>query len=162
MISVIIPCFNIELYIDQCLSSFQNQTYRDFEVICVDDGSTDGTTEIITRYTRQDKRFKLIIQNNQYAGVARNNGMKSAEGEYLLFFDGDDFCEPDMLSELVLSAEKNDSDIVLCDADCFNNLTQKTENDDTFLHTMYLHEFEARGFFSASDVKENIFSVIFP
>ncbi len=158
-ISVIIPCYNLERYLDDCLESFINQTYENFEVICVDDGSTDATAEIVSRYAQQDERFMLIGQKNLYAGVARNNGMKKAEGDYLLFFDGDDFCDEDMLLELVSRAERFDADIVLCDADCYNNSSKKFEYNDTFLRTMYIKDFEERGYFSYRDLPNSIFEI---
>ena len=80
-VSVIIPVYNTEKYLRQCLDSVVNQTLRDIEIICVDDGSTDGSIEILREYEQKDSRVKMLCQKNQYAGVARNNGLNYASGE---------------------------------------------------------------------------------
>ena len=91
-VSVIIPVYNAEKYLRQCLDSVVNQTLRDIEIICVDDGSTDGSIEILREYEQKDSRVKVLCQKNQYAGVARNNGLSHASGEYVFFMDSDDYC----------------------------------------------------------------------
>lgn len=113
-ISIILPVYNEEKYINQCLDSLCNQTLSDIEIICVDDGSTDGSLAILRSYEKLDDRIMVITQKNQYAGVARNNGMKHAKGKYLLFLDSDDIFEPDMLEKLYLRAEQDQLDIALC------------------------------------------------
>lgn len=155
-ISVIIPCYNVSDYIKECLDSFMNQTYADFEIICVDDGSVDDTVEIIEEYTKKDGRISLVKQSNQYAGVARNNGMKYAKGEYLLFFDGDDFCESDMLYKMVASAQKYHSDIVVCDIRSYDNVTGEYINSIGYLRTSCLCGFEKQGTVSYRDIPDHI------
>lgn len=155
-ISVIIPCYNVSNYIKECLDSFVNQTYRDLEVICVDDGSTDDTADIITAYMEIDDRIKLVRQSNQYAGAARNNGMKYAKGEYLFFFDGDDFCEQSLLDKMLTSAEKYDSDIVVCDLHSYDNATGEYTDTIGYLRTSYVREFEERGTVSWRDIPDYI------
>ena len=113
-VSVILPIYNEEQYLAQCLDSICNQTLKEIEIICVDDGSTDSSLHILRKYEKQDDRIKVLTQQNQYAGVARNHGMKYATGKYLTFLDSDDYFEPDMLEKMVLKAEKNDADIVIC------------------------------------------------
>lgn len=90
-ISVIIPCYNVSAYICQCLDSVLSQSLRELEVICVDDGSTDNTLEILRSYEKKDPRVRVLHQENQFAGVARNNGLAVAQGEYIAFLDGDDY-----------------------------------------------------------------------
>lgn len=90
-VSVVMPVYNVENYIEECLDSLINQTLKEIEIICVDDGSTDGTLKLLYKYEEADSRVKIIQQQNQYAGVARNNGMKHAVGEYIIFLDSDDF-----------------------------------------------------------------------
>ena len=90
-VSVIIPVYNAEKYLEKCLDSLLKQTFTDMEVICVDDGSTDASLEILKRFQEKDRRIHVLTQENQYAGTARNNGMKIAQGEYLLFLDSVDF-----------------------------------------------------------------------
>lgn len=155
-VSVIIPCYNVSDYIEECLDSFVNQTYRDFEVICIDDGSTDDTADIIGAYMETDRRIRLIRQSNQYAGAARNNGMKCARGKYLFFFDGDDFCEKELLDKMVASAEKYDSDIVVCDLHRYDNVTGEYTDTIGYLRMSYVCEFEERGTVSYRDIPDYI------
>lgn len=160
-ISVIIPCYNISEYIEECLDSFFMQTYTDFEIICVDDGSTDDTAEIIAKYAQKDSRISLIRQSNQYAGVARNNGMKYAKGEYLLFFDGDDFCGSDMLYKMMASAKKYHSDIVTCDIRSYDNATCEYIDAVGYLRTSYVRGFEEGGTVSWKDIPDYILTFAF-
>lgn len=115
-VSVIIPVYNAEKYIEKCLDSLLRQTYSEFEIICVDDGSNDSSLEILRKYERQDGRISVLTQKNQCAGVARNVGMEHAEGKYLLFLDADDFFCEDMLEQAVCEAEKNQTEILVFDA----------------------------------------------
>lgn len=128
LISVIIPAYNAEAYISQCLSSVLSQTLSDFELIVVDDGSTDRTAAVVEESACLDKRVRLIRQENQYAGMARNKGMKAAEGKYLYFLDADDWIEPDALETMYSSAESLGSDIVVARSEGFDN-----QRGDTWL-----------------------------
>lgn len=113
-ISVILPVYNEERYLEQCLNSICGQTLKEIEIICIDDGSTDQSLNILKKYEKQDSRVKIISQQNLYAGVARNQGMKYATGKYLSFLDSDDFFELDMLERMFQTAEKNDADVTIC------------------------------------------------
>ena len=93
-LSVVIPVYNIEDYIGKCLDSVLEQTYQNYEVIIVDDGSTDGTAGVCDEYAQKDERIRVIHKKNEGVSVARNTGIDIATGEYFLFFDGDDFMEP--------------------------------------------------------------------
>lgn len=116
-VSVIIPTYNVEKYIEQCLQSLVAQNYRNFEVICVDDGSTDGTKAVIERFVKQDRRIQLLEHPHcGKAGVMRNEGMKKAVGEYCLFLDGDDFFEPDLIGHALKRAREDQADVCLFDA----------------------------------------------
>ena len=119
-VSVIIPVYNAEKYLRECLDSVVNQTLREIEIICVDDGSTDASLEILEEYAAKDNRVKVLRQQNQYAGVARNNGMAAASGEYYMFLDADDFFEPELLEELYTKAAELRADVCLCGADKFD------------------------------------------
>lgn len=90
-VSVIIPVYNAEKYLRECLDSVVNQTLEEIEVICVDDGSTDGSLDILYEYEEKDSRVKVLKQKNQHAGVARNAGIDIAQGEYVHFLDSDDY-----------------------------------------------------------------------
>lgn len=124
-VSVIIPVYNAEKYIKECIDSLLKQTYPDFEIICVDDGSQDRSLEILREYEKQDGRISVLTQRNQYAGVARNAGMERAKGKYLLFLDADDFFCEDMLERLVYEAEKGQTEILVFDAYRYDNLRKK-------------------------------------
>lgn len=122
-VSVVVPVYNTEKYLPKCIESLIHQTLKNVEFIFVDDGSTDHSVEIIEKYQQQDNRIKLIKQKNQYAGVARNNGMKQATGKYIIFLDSDDFFALNMLEEAFQSGEKNQAEIVVFGAYNYNQLT---------------------------------------
>lgn len=105
-VSVIIPSYNAAEYIAQTLESVLAQTLSDIEVIVVDDGSTDSTRDVVAEFACKDSRVTLVEQANQFAGVARNNGMAKARGTYLYFLDADDYIEKTALEELVDAIEK--------------------------------------------------------
>ena len=145
IVSVIIPVYNVEKYLWQCLDSVLGQSLDEIEIICVDDGSTDGSSGILKNYAERDSRLKIIEQNNLYAGGARNNGLKEATGKYVIFLDSDDFFEPNMLELMYQKMEKTGADICVCDADFYDNEngTYKIANllklkfcpnDDCFTH----------------------------
>ena len=98
-VSVIIPVYNSEKYIGECLESLLSQTLSEIEIICVDDGSTDGSAEILKSYADKDPRVRVLNQENKGAGAARNYGLRESRGKYLSFLDSDDFFEPDMLEK---------------------------------------------------------------
>ena len=122
-VSVIIPVYNAEKYLEECLDSLLRQTFTDMEIICVDDGSTDSSAEILKRFQEKDRRIRVLFQENQYAGIARNNGMKIAQGEYLLFLDADDFFEDTLLEKIYSQGKKMGADIVLFGAKQYNEKT---------------------------------------
>ena len=113
-ISVIIPVYNVEKYLRQCLDCVVAQTLREIEIICVDDGSTDDSLKILNEYAASDKRITVLKQQNKGAGAARNAGMAAAKGEFLSFLDSDDFFEPNMLETMYDKAQEDGSDIVVC------------------------------------------------
>ena len=101
MISIIVPVYNEEKYLPQCLNSLINQTYQDIEIICVNDGSTDGSLSILELYAAKDERVKIISQTNQGLSEARNIGIKAAQGEWMMFVDSDDWLETDCCQKVV-------------------------------------------------------------
>lgn len=129
-VSIIIPVYNVEEYLGQCLDSLLSQTLDDFEIICVDDGSTDKSADILETYAANDHRIKIITQKNKGAGAARNTGEKEATGTYLFFMDSDDYCSTDFLSKVVPYAEKKDSDILVFNYCKFDNQSGKKEYRD--------------------------------
>jgi glycosyltransferase EpsH len=113
-ISVIIPIYNIDKYIQKCLDSLNIQTYNEYEVIMVDDGSTDGSTKICKEYSADSDRFKYIHTENHGVSHARNVGIKNAKGEFITFVDGDDYVEKDYLEKLYNALTQSSSDIAAC------------------------------------------------
>ena len=118
MISVIVPVYNVEKYLEECLDSIKNQTFNDIEVILVNDGSTDNSLEICERYCSQDPRFHLINQENKGQSIARNIGVAESRGELIVFIDSDDIVKIDLLEKLI-NYISDGIDIVECN---------KTEN----------------------------------
>ena len=138
-VSVIIPVYNGEHYLRQCLDSVCNQTLREIEIICVDDGSSDSSFQILEEYQRKDDRIRLFQQQNKYAGTARNLGKKHAAGEYLMFWDCDDFFEPDALEKLYTKASCLQADICVCGGNKYFHNTQKTApNVSSYLNPKYV------------------------
>ncbi len=114
-ISVIIPVYNVEKYLTCCLDSILAQTFTDFEVICINDGSSDGSADILAKYALKDKRIQVITQENQGLSVARNNGLKKACGQYIQFLDSDDCIHPQTLEILYYIITKHNADMVCFD-----------------------------------------------
>lgn len=112
-VSVIVPVFNTEEYLEKCLDSLTNQTLEDIEIICVDDGSTDNSSKILQEYSKLDSRIKIITQGNKKQGAARNNGVINATGEYIGYVDSDDWVDYDYYEDLYNAAKKYDSDIAI-------------------------------------------------
>lgn len=111
-VSIIIPVYNAEKSISETMDSLINQTYRNLEIICVDDGSSDNSVSKINEYIKKDSRIVLLQQKNQYAGIARNNGLAHASGDYVMFLDSDDVFEKNMVKYLVKKSKKYDPDII--------------------------------------------------
>ena len=116
MISIIVPIYNGSNVIVRCLKSILNQSYKDLEIVLVNDGSTDNSLEILKEYRKIDKRIILINQINKGVAAARNTGLKNCTGDYFLFVDADDWIENDMI-EKMMSLLKEDTDIVFCNSD---------------------------------------------
>lgn len=115
LISIIIPIFNLENYLPNCIDSIVKQTYKNIEIILVDDGSTDGSINICRAYERQDKRVRVIKKKeNEGAGMARNAGIDIAKGQYIMFIDGDDFVANNYVEELFKMLLKTNADIAIC------------------------------------------------
>ncbi|MDR1104050.1 MAG: glycosyltransferase [Endomicrobium sp.] len=112
-VSVIIPVYNTEKYLRQCLDSVVNQTLKDIEIICINDGSTDNSLQILNEYANKDNRIVVINSTNEGAEASRNKGLVISNGKYLMFWDSDDFFELDALEEFYDTAEENQCDIVL-------------------------------------------------
>lgn len=123
-ISVVIPVYNVEKYIRECIESIINQTFKDIEIIVVNDGSKDNSIKIVEEYL-SDKRLKIINKENRGLSSARNKGMKIARGEYIYFIDSDDFIEKDVLEVLYKNLELERFDIIFSNFSFYNDKTKK-------------------------------------
>lgn len=114
LISVIVPVYNVEKYIRECLDSIVNQTYKNLQIILVDDGSTDNSGKICDEFAKKDSRITVVHQENQGAGAAKNAGLDLIKGEYFSIIDSDDYIDLSMYKIMVSLMEQYDSDIAQC------------------------------------------------
>ena len=126
-LSVIVPCYNVEEYLGECLDSIINQTFRDIEIVCINDGSTDNTLDILNSYAKKDDRIKIINQTNQGLSMARNMGLKNVTGEYVTFIDSDDFFELTAFEETLKIVDKKSLDLLIFKLINFNDETHEKE-----------------------------------
>ena len=126
VISVVVPVYNVEPYLIECLESIINQTYRDLEIILIDDGSTDKSGDICEEYAKKDDRIIVIHQSNQGSASAKNAGLRKASGEYLAFVDSDDFLQEDAYEFMVRQLEEYHADII---QGYFRKVYQKNHRD---------------------------------
>ena len=114
LISVIVPIYKVENYLKKCLDSIVNQTYKNLEIILIDDGSPDNCGKICDEYAKKDERSKVIHKENEGVSIARNAGLKIASGDYIAFVDSDDWIELDMYEEMIKCAQEKNVDMVRC------------------------------------------------
>ena len=124
-VSVVMAVYNAERYLRQALGSVCAQTLKEIEIICVDDGSTDGSMEILKEFAGQDDRIKILqhLEKTDGAAAARNMGLQAAKGEYLSFLDADDWFEPDMLEKAYEKASLQELDVLIFDAYVYREAT---------------------------------------
>lgn len=113
LVSIVLPIYNVEKYLDRCIESVINQTYRNLEILLVDDGSPDDCPQKCEEWAKKDGRIKVIHKANAGLGYARNTGIENASGEYICFFDSDDYIDPSTIEKAYNTAQKNNSDMVL-------------------------------------------------
>lgn len=157
-VSVVMPVYNAADYLQESLGSILTQSLREIEVICVNDGSTDNSLEILERYQKDDDRIKIINQKNQYAGVARNNGLKVARGEYVIFWDADDFFHQNALRGMYEKAKETAADIVICNSNVYDDVNKQILPGHGSLIYQYLPQ---KDVFSYKDIPEYIFQISF-
>ena len=121
LITVIVPVCNVAKYLRRCLDSVISQTYQNLEIICVDDGSTDHSSEICEQYALKDERVKVFHQENQGVSAARNKGLDMVAGEYITFVDSDDYIQSDMLERLYSELSKSEASYVICGYNVVNS-----------------------------------------
>ena len=168
LVSVIVPVYNAELYLPETMNSILRQSYVNMEVICVDDGSVDGSLSILEGFAQSDSRIRIITGSNRGAGIARNRGIDEASGKYICFVDGDDVLEPGLLEGAVAAAEEGSADIVLYDSDRFGEAVDYAALTLHTLHAELLPEALMKPGnkiskpFSAADIPRDILNVTSP
>ena len=121
LVSVVVPVYNVKDYLYECIDSIKNQTYKNIEIILVDDGSTDGSSQICDELAKEDERIKLIHKENGGLSDARNVGLNYSNGEYIIFIDSDDLISKIMIEQMINSMLINDADISACTFKTFKN-----------------------------------------
>ncbi|MDR2007401.1 MAG: glycosyltransferase [Alphaproteobacteria bacterium] len=135
-ISIIIPVYNVEIYLEKCLNSVINQTLTDIEIICINDGSTDNSLDILKKYEKLDRRIILINQENQGVSVARNNGLKIATAPYIMFIDPDDWLEIDAATVMYNAITTNECDLVQAKTHVhYEELYHLKDNDESYFNS---------------------------
>ena len=155
-VSVIIPVYNTEEYLTKCLETVINQTLKEIEIICIDDGSTDDSLYILKKYAENEERMTVLKQENLHAGVARNAGIVVAKGKYLSFLDSDDFFELNMLEVLYKKIIKKNSDIIICKCKSIDLITGRM-NEDICNNSLRLDLIPKNNNFSLLEISKNIF-----
>lgn len=122
-VTIVVPVYNVEQYLDQCLESLTKQTYSDIQIVLVDDGSTDSSGRICDVWSKSDARINVIHQANRGLSAARNNGLSIARGEYIEFVDSDDYVEKELIETLVQTIDKTGADAAIFEFDCINDST---------------------------------------
>lgn len=155
-VSIVIAVYNNEKYIKYCLNSLKDQTFKNIEIICIDDGSTDKTNKILREYASNDLRFKIFRQTNKGAGAARNTGFSYATGDYIMFLDSDDYFEKEMIDELLKIIKKDDSDLCVFRSKRYFQSSEKIEKIDWTIKKELLPNKQT---FSPCEIKKEIFKV---
>ena len=152
-ISVIVPVYNVENYLRQCLDSIIAQTFSDIEIICVNDGSEDSSRAILETYSQKDNRIKIIDKENGGLSSARNAGMKIAEGEFISFIDSDDWVNSEMLEKLYKNIMALNTDISICAVNLYDETLKKNDSANPYFSLGYFDETFDNRAFSYEDVK---------
>jgi glycosyltransferase involved in cell wall biosynthesis len=153
-LTVIMPVYNAERYLDESIEDILNQTLTEFELICIDDSSTDNSLKILKEYAEKDNRITILQQPKMNAGSARNIGIYIAKGEYLMFLDADDRFKSNLLKEMYTQAKNKNLDMCICNANKLNNQTTKIVKVDYFVE---LNRYPQKAVFNKEDLKENLF-----
>lgn len=154
-VSVIVPVYNAEKYLQECLDSIRNQTLQEIEIICVDDGSTDSSMQILVKNREEDNRVQIISQQNSYAGAARNAGLAISRGDYLVFWDADDIFAETALEEMYTKCEEDQADVCVCGVRKLDEQTKEYLGAPAFFVKKYIPETIP---FSIQDIPQYIFN----
>ena len=157
-VSVIIPTYNSGNFLIKCLETIINQTLKEIEIICVDNGSIDNTLDILKNYSKKDERITILKQTNSHAGAARNAGLALAKGKYLSILDSDNFFDLNMLKEMYDKILKEKSDVIICQIktiDYYNNQL----NEESLNNSLSLDLILNKNNFSVQEISNNIFQI---
>jgi glycosyltransferase involved in cell wall biosynthesis len=158
-VSVIIPTFNCEKFIESCLDSLLKQNFLDFEIIIVDNHSSDNTIDKINFYIERDNRISLIkLDDNYKQGIARNIGVEHSKGDYIMFVDGDDKVSPDFINHMYNKIVTDNSDMTICRWAPFDNLTGKVNRKHGYSNFHRLPEKYLKQSFTWRDIKDEVYS----
>ena len=157
-VSVIVPVFNVGEYLSTSLDSILNQTLEDIEIICINDGSTDDSLNILEYYAKKDKRIKIISKENEGQGTARNVGLDNAQGEFISFVDADDFIKKDMLEKLYNKSVNGNLDLVMCKVSSFDNETHVIDDNLWYYSLKCFSGFKKEERFVRTEAEKKIIS----
>lgn len=159
-VSVVLPVYNVAEYLYHSLSCLANQTLKEIEIICVDDGSTDSSVTILQEFANKDSRFKVILNKHSFAGGARNAGLLAASGEYIMFLDPDDYYDVTMLESLYTKITEDKTDMLIC------GIYMVHENHIQYClpsYKWYINDFYNNKIFTVDDIKDDIwFFMVYP
>ncbi len=155
-VSVVMPVYNVEEFLHETLDYVTKQTLKDIEIICVDDGSTDGSLALLKEIAGEDQRIKVLSQDNAGAGAARNRGMDQATGDYIIFWDSDDIFKEAALEHMYEKILETDSDLCLCASDQYDMLKEKFYESNACIRHEYISETVP---FNKHDLPDTIFNV---
>jgi len=158
-VSIIVPVYNTSKYLKQCIESLVNQTLKDIEIICIDDGSTDNSVQIVKEFAQNDERIKIITQKNAGQSVARNSGLKIAQGEYIGFVDSDDWVDIEMFEKLYNNAKSYDTDIVMCSMTVYDEITSTSTMTDPYTSLAIFPEYFNNRSFDYKEISNFIFRI---
>lgn len=158
-VSIIMPVYNSEKYLEETIRSIRRQTMKNFEVICIDDGSDDRSLEILHQAAKADRRFKVVAQENRGAGAARNAGLKQAKGRYLAFIDSDDLYDSIFLEKMLSQSERLDADIAVCRYVRFFN---EFNTEDLPGNDIDMSLLPGKEVFSPKDIRKDFFQIFIP
>ena len=137
-ISIIVPVYNVEKYLASCLDSLLTQTMKEIEIICVDDGSKDGSLSILQDYAKKDKRIIVVKQENSGRSIARNVGLAKASGKYVMFCDSDDMYDPSMCKKMMDKMDQFETDLAVCGISIeYEAHTEIKDSDDNYYRLNY-------------------------
>ncbi len=159
-ITVIMPVYNVGIYLEKCLDSIINQTFKDFEVICVNDGSTDNSLEILKQYAKKDKRFKVISQKNKGTGIARNTALKTASGggKFIVFIDPDDWIEENAFEKIQQAFITTQAEVIEFNYNEYNEYSGKTQSHNIAKNINKKLGYKLNAYYNWKDVKKRCLS----